>query len=121
VDPTGSLHGRALCEAAATLARVGHADAIVALTREGKTARLLATLRPGVAVIAATASPVVAGRLALFRGLCPVLTAERDVERLERFIVDRNLIRSGAVAVFISVSPDLTRSDANFVNVQMVS
>ena len=121
VDPTGSLHGRALCEAAATLARVGHADAIVAVTREGKTARLLATLRPAVAVIAATESPVVAGRLALFRGVCPVLTPDRDVERLERFIVDRNLIPAGAVAVFISVSPDLTRADANFVNVQRVS
>ena len=40
-DPTGSRHGRALCEAAVTLAAAGQADAIVAVTREGKTARLL--------------------------------------------------------------------------------
>ena len=121
VDPTGSLHGRALCEAAVTLAAVGHADAIVAVTREGKTARLLASLRPSVPVIAATASPRVAGALALFRGVCPVVTEERDLERVERLLVERQLIRPGAVAVFISVSPDLTRVDANFLNVQRVS
>jgi len=121
VDPTGSRHGRALCEAAVTLATVGQADAIVAVTREGKTARLLATLRPSVPVIAATANAHVAATLVLFRGVCPVITEERDVERLERFIVERGLIRAGSVAVFINVSPDLTRVDANFLNVQRVS
>ena len=120
-DLTGSRHGRALCEAAVTLAAVGQADAIVAVTREGKTARLLAALRPAVSIIAATERPEVAATLSLYRGVCPVVTAERDVERLERFIVDRHLIRPGAVAVFISVSPDLTRVDANFLNVQRVS
>lgn len=121
VDPTGSTHGRALCEAAVTLARVGHADAIVAVTREGKTARLLSSLRPSVPIGAATADTRVAGTLALFRGVRPVVTEERDIERLERFIVDTGLIRTGSVAVFISVSPDLTRADANFLNVQRVS
>jgi pyruvate kinase len=45
-DPTGSLHGRALCEAAVTLSTMSQADAIVAVTREGRTARLLSSLRP---------------------------------------------------------------------------
>ena len=121
VDPTGSLHGRALCEAAVTLATVGHADAIVAVTGEGKTARLLASLRPQTLVIAATASPQVAGTLALFRGVYPVVTEERDLERVERLLIERHGVRTGAVAVFISVSPDLTRVDANFLNVQRVS
>jgi pyruvate kinase len=38
--------GRALCEAAVTLADRSHAAAIVAVTREGKTARVLSALRP---------------------------------------------------------------------------
>ena len=46
VNPTGNRHGRALCEAAVTLASAGEADAIVAVTREGRTARLLSALRP---------------------------------------------------------------------------
>ena len=36
-----ALHGQAICEAAVTLAELGHAAAIVAVTRGGKTAALL--------------------------------------------------------------------------------
>lgn len=121
VDATGTAHGRALCEAAVLLAATGRADVIVAVTREGKTARMLAALRPRTPIIAATAHPRVAGTLALLRGVAPVITPERDIERLERFIIERRLVTAGAVAVFISVSPDLTRADANFLNVQRVS
>ena len=118
VDPTGSRHGRALCEAAVTLARTGRADAIVAVTREGKTARLLSALHPEVRIIAATPSTAVAGTLALLRGVTPVVTPERQIEPLERELIARRLVASGAVAVFISVSPDMRRVDANFLNVQ---
>jgi pyruvate kinase len=121
VDATGTAHGRPLCKAAVLLAATAQADAIVAVTREGKTARMLAALRPRTPIIAATPHPHVAATLALLRGVSPVVTAERDVERLERFICDRRLVRAGAVAVFISVSPDLTRADANFLNVQRLS
>ena len=120
VDPTGSVHGRALCEAAVTLATTGRADAIVAVTREGKTARLLSALRPEIRVIAATASETVAGTLALMRGITPVITAARELEPLERMLVDRRLVALGAVVVFISVSPDLGRTDANYLNVQKI-
>ena len=120
-DPTGTMHARALCEAAVTLAKTGHADAIVAVTREGKTARLLSSLRPETPVVAATADAAVARGLALFRGVSPIITPEREVERLEPIILEHHQVRPGAVVVFISVSPDLTRADANFLNVQRVS
>ena len=119
-DPTGSLHGRALCEAAVTLATTGRADAIVAVTREGKTARLLAALRPETRIIAATASTSVAGTLALMRGVTPVITPARELEPVERVLIDGGLVAAGSVVVFISVSPDLSRSDANYLNVQRI-
>ena len=121
VDATGTAHGRALCEAGVLLAAVARADAIIAVTREGKTARMLAALRPRTAIVAATGEARVAGTLALLRGVTPVITPERDVEMLERFLLDRGLVASGAMTVFISVSPDLTRVDANFLNVQRVT
>ena len=121
VDATGTAHGRALCEAGVLLAAVARADAIIAVTREGKTARMLAALRPRTAIIAATGEARVAGTLALLRGVTPVITPDRDVEMLERFLLDRGLVASGAMTVFISVSPDLTRVDANFLNVQRVT
>ena len=120
VNATRSVHGRALCEAAVTLATAGQADAIVAVTREGKTARLLAFLRPPAPVFAATASPRVAGVLTLYRGITPVVTAERDVDRLETVMLERRLIPHHAVVVFINVSSELNRTDANFLNVQKI-
>ncbi|HVL65803.1 MAG TPA: pyruvate kinase [Vicinamibacterales bacterium] len=120
VDPTGSLHGRALCEAAVTLATTGRADAIVAVTREGKTARLLSALRPQKRIIAATPDERVAGMLALFHGVTPMITPVRDPEVLERSLVERRVVAAGSTVVFINVSPDMTRADANFLNVQRI-
>lgn len=121
VDATGTAHGRALCEAAVTLATTAQAHAIVAVTREGKTARMLAALRPRTRILAATERSRVAGTLALLRGVTPMLTADRDIDHVERFVVDRHFVNAGDLVVFISVSPDLTRTDANYLNVQRVS
>jgi len=121
VDATRTAHGRALCEAAVLLAAIARAEAIVAVTREGKTARMLAALRPRTPIIAATENSRVAAALTLLRGVAPVITPERDPDRLERFVLHRHLVPAGAVVVFISVSPDLTRADANFLNVQRLS
>jgi pyruvate kinase len=118
VDPTGSLHARALCEAAVTLAAAGQADAIVAVTRQGKTARLLSSLRPPCAVLAATDQVAVAGALTMYWGVTPFVTAEFDAGRLERLVIATRLAEPGDVVVFINVSPDLRRADANFLNVQ---
>lgn len=118
VDPTGSLHGRALCEAAVTLARAGNADAIVAVTREGKTARILSALRPGSPVFGVTDNERIAGTLALSWGVTPMLTAKTDRATIERLLKERYSMRSGAIVVYINVSADLDRRDSNFLNVQ---
>ena len=120
VDTTGSLHARALCEAAVTLATAGHADAIVAITHEGKTARLLASLRPGAPIIATTPEASVAASLTIVRGVHPVVSTELDIMRVQVELAKRQLIAPGALVVFINVSPDLNRSDTNFLNVQRV-
>jgi pyruvate kinase len=117
-DATGSRHGRALCEAAVTLAAAGQADAIVAVTREGKTARLLAALRPSAPIFAAAPGTDVASTLALVWGVMPVVTPLRDSEALARLLVERQLVRRGSTIVFINVSADLNRRDANFLNVR---
>lgn len=120
VDPAGTVHARALCEAAVTLATTGRADAIIAVTRAGKTAKLLSSLRPQTRVIAATESPSVAGALVLYRGITPVITPIRDLDALERMLVERRIIAPGSTVVFINVSRDLDRADGNYVKVQSV-
>ncbi|HXH06808.1 MAG TPA: pyruvate kinase alpha/beta domain-containing protein, partial [Vicinamibacterales bacterium] len=108
--------GRALGEAAVTLARRGHADAIVAVTREGKTARLLSALRPPAPVYAVTPSPSVARRLALYWGVAPIAAAADSPDA-----TIRGRLPAGAVAVFLSVNPDLARPDANFLAIRRLS
>jgi len=114
-------HNRALCQSAVTLAASGHADAIVAVTRGGKTAHMLSAFRPAVRIFAVTPDPVVARRFALSRGVLP-LVADLDPTGLaiERQLLERNLLPAGAVVVFVSVNADLTRADANFLRIRRI-
>ena len=120
VDPTGSLHARALCEAAVTLATTGQADAIVAVTREGKTARMLSALRPSPPIHAATASESTAAALALFWGVTPLVTDAIEIESLERTIIGGRVLAPGQVVVYVSVSTELNRYDTNYLNIQRI-
>jgi pyruvate kinase len=118
IHPAGSRHGRAVCEAAVALAETAQAHAIVAVTRAGHTARLLSSLRPSTEVFAATMSPDVVGACSILWGVTPLLTAAGQLDELERILVERGLVRSGAVGVFVNVSDELDLTDANFVNLQ---
>ena len=118
IHPAGSRHGRAVCEAAVALAQTARADAIVAVTRAGHTARLLSSLRPSTQVFAATASPDVVGACSILWGVTPLLTAVSRLDGLERMLVERGLVRSGAIGVFVNVSDELDQTDANFINLQ---
>ena len=119
-DPTGTVHGRALCEAAVTLATAGHADAIVAVTNEGKTARLLSSLRPEARIIAATLDPGIAACLTILRGVDPFVASALDTRMLREELLRRGLVHTGSLVVFANVSPELESTDANtnFLNVQ---
>ena len=94
-------HGHALCAAAVTLADRGNAQAIVAVTRGGSTAR----------------------RLALHWGVVPVHIDLGDhVDLAGAFIgeqlVAHGLIAPGAAVALMNINPDLTRSDANYLRIQ---
>jgi pyruvate kinase len=120
-EASGAVHGLAMCEAAVTLATSGQAEAIVAVTHYGKTAQLLSSLRPRAGILAVTPSDVVARRLKLFWGVRPVVSDLQDVRALVAPIRQAIDLSPSAVAVFINISPDLTRPDANFLTVQSLA
>jgi pyruvate kinase len=120
-DQFQTRHGRAMCEAAVTLASSGQAEAIVAVTRFGKTAQLLSSLRPRAGILAVTPSETVARRLNLYWGVRPVVSDLEDLRALEVPIRASGHLGPRAVVVFINITPDLTRQDANFLNVQRLS
>jgi pyruvate kinase len=119
----GGDHTEALCEAAVTLAERGDAQAIVAVTRGGGTARRLSALRPRAPIFATTDREEMARRLALYWGVVPVCT---DIGEnvgsagalIGQQLVARGLVPAGAAVVLVSISPDLTRSDANYLKIQ---
>ena len=116
-------HARALCEAAVTLADRGAAQAIVAVTRGGTTARWLSALRPRAPIIAATERQDTGRRLTLHWGVVPLCMPIGDNldeagARIGAQIVERGLVLAGATAVFVSISADLTRRDANYLRIQ---
>jgi len=115
------IHGRAMCEAAVTLASTGQAEAIVAVTLGGKTAQLLSSLRPRASIVAVTPSERVARRLKLYWGVRPVVSDLEDLRALEGPLRSALTLSSRAVVVFININPDLSRHDANFLNVQRLA
>jgi pyruvate kinase len=118
-------HGRALCEAAVTLADRGRAVAIVAVTTEGNTARMLAALRPQAQIFAATQRPEVARRLMLHRGVTPIVTplgktVDATGVEVGRKLISRKLLDPGDEVVFVSVHEDLSGPASNFIKLHTV-
>ena len=117
-------HAQALCEAAVTLANRGDAEAIVAVTRGGGTARRLSALRPRAPIFATTDRDDTARRLAIYWGVIPVCTdigENVDVgghARSAQQLVARGLVAAGAAVVLVSINPDLTRDDANYLKIK---
>ena len=118
-------HGRAIGEAAVTLAERGEANAIVAVTRGGKTARLLSALRPRAPIYAATDRDDVSRRLALWWGVVPILTdlsgdVNEAANRIGARLVERDTLAPSSVVAVVSIAPDLARGPSNFLKLQRV-
>jgi pyruvate kinase len=116
-------HAQAICEAAVTLATRGEAAAIVAVTRGGGTARRLAALRPRAPIIATTDRDDTARRLAIYHGVVPLCTeigenVDAAGALIAQQLVARRIVAPGATIVVVRISPDLTRTDANYLKIQ---
>jgi pyruvate kinase len=115
-----TVHARALCEAAAAMADSTDVKALVAMTRAGKTARLLAAMRPNAPIFAITPNRQTAAALALVWGVTPVLTDRRAIGSVRGILTMRELVTSGDVLVFVSVHSSLGHENINFVHVEEV-
>ena len=79
----------AICDAACTTARDLKAQAIIAVTKSGYTARLVSKFRPSQLIIATTPEEKVFHQLSMSWGVVPVLALEQeDAEKLFRHAID---------------------------------
>jgi pyruvate kinase len=115
----GYASTRAICEAAVTLASRGHAAAIAAVTRTGRTACMLSALRPDAPVFALTGRADVARRLTLYWGVVPVEADIGDglvpVVPLAEQLAAAGRLPTDATIVLVSVDPDLSSPDTNYL------
>lgn len=115
-------HLPALCDAAVTLASRGPADAIIAITHQGRTARLLSARRPAAPIHAVTHADEVARRLCLWWGITPIIDSlqgdnEAIVTRVVGQLRQKAALPSPATIVVVSASPDLQKTAANFLRI----
>jgi pyruvate kinase len=121
--PPGTDTG-ALAYAAVTLVAT-HAEiaAIACYTRTGRTARILASLRPRVPVIAFSPDPEVGSRLALINGVVPQLSVALDesdrLGHLNGLLGEARLLSDGATVVLVS-STATPGSAPNLLGIQRV-
>src|SRR5690606_34394426 len=109
-----------LCDAAVTLAVRANADAVIARTTKGRTARLLAARRPSVPIFAVTGDDTTARPLSLWWGVEPVVgNLADDIEvlasKVVRALQDEGRLPSPATVVLVSGRPELHHVNANFV------
>lgn len=111
-------HGLALCQAAVALANGTGADAIVAVTEGGRTARMLAALRPRARILAATPNAAIAARLSLVWGVTPFVRATTALDDLRAVVRSAAGLATGATVVFVSMDESLDNRDSNYVRVE---
>lgn len=121
--PMGIDYVKALSEAAVSLSRRSNAHAIVAITREGQTARLLSAIRPQAIIVAATDKPEVARCLALWHGIVPMVCdldgeTEQVISRVVESAVKRTQAPDNATMIVVNTSSDLDRGSSNFVRIR---
>lgn len=112
-----------LADAAVTLAARARADALIAFTRKGRTARLLAARRPGPTVFAVTDAVTSARPLCLWWGVEPILENLSDrpdhiIQRVVARLQSQSRLPTPATVVIASGSPELEGTDVNFVRLR---
>lgn len=120
-----SDHLAPICDAAVTLAGRASVDAILAVTREGLTARLLSARRPSAPIYALTSNESFARQLCLWWGVVPVIDTlagdlDQIVPRVVNHLRSRRLLPAPATVAIVSGSPDLERGESNFVRLRRV-
>ena len=114
-----------LCDAAVTLAARAHADAIIAITTKGRTARLLSARRPSAPIVAVTGTDEVARSLCLWWGVSAMIDRSTDdtegaMLRVAASLRDQGILPSPSTVVMVSGSPDLDRRESNFLRIRIV-
>lgn len=128
VEPHGFLGNRvaySIAKAAKNISEEIDADAILAFTKSGNTAKMISAVRPNVPIYAAVISKSMATRLNLYRGVEPVVfTGEEsmgiDMVRALSFFEAHSSLKKGDRVVLTSGAPYFLFGGTNEVRVATI-
>jgi pyruvate kinase len=126
--PLGTVESRldALGRAACVLAEQTNAAAIVAVTRTGNTARVLARYRPQPKIVAVTDRLKILRRLQLIWGVHGVLMERLDedsdkaLQEIQERLLQLDVVRHGEFVVLLAGQPFFARGSTNFIKVEKI-
>jgi pyruvate kinase len=126
VVPEGHSDSQAVCSAAVRLAEELEVAAITALTRSGRTARMLSALAPPMPILAFLWEDNAMGRyLNLWRGVAPFVVDEaagheESARVIERELRSRKLVPEGSQVVVVGSAPGGPDGRTNFIRLLRV-
>lgn len=115
--------GDSLCHGAVRVAEDLKAKIIVTFTRTGKTALYMSKYHPKAPILGVTGDPRTARRMALYRGVIPVVVTPRErseevVAETEAQIIKRGLAAPGDVCVYIGGGNLVAKGNQNSIKVR---
>ncbi len=124
-EADGGSVTRAVCASAAYLAQQVGAEALVALTRSGRTAQTLSGLQPATPIIALCERQEMARRLCMWRGVLPLvagsgLTREDPADSIVQELRRRSVLKQGSLVVALGAAPGGRAGQTNFVRLLRV-
>lgn len=115
----------AISHATCTTAQDLGASAIIAITKSGRTARMVSSFRPAVPIIACSSSEKTCNQLALSWGVCPIFAQDQEnTDKLFAHAVERayaaGLVKHGEVVVITAGVPIGVSGTTNTLKVHIV-
>jgi len=112
-----------VCQAAVRATHSVGASLIVALTRSGRTARMLARYRPAEPILALSDSPENVGKMMLSFGCYPMVvqtikTVDEIIKTVRTVTHDNQIIKAGEKVVITAGMPFGTAPETNFILVE---
>jgi len=115
----------AFCSAAVHLAEEVGASGLAALTRSGRTAQTLSSLRPSMPVFALCEDDTSARRLCLWYGVVPMVMGSQPAleeawQTMTREVGSSGRVAAGSRIVLIGAAPGSRRGQTNFIRLVTV-